>query len=398
MITVDNLLLNVVNSTTTNLEDLVSAKDAKILRNLATTINSHYFVTENQGNLIIKIFRENYKKIVNFSENLDQLLLHPTWSRDFRQIRQVRKFYIDKLNDDVLHLIVEFTFNSDIRRILQEITKKCNTLVCIENGRKYTAALTEKNIEILSETLTLLNFEIDDLIKTHYNTIKSWSKTEVENQFLITNIEHKNFQKAITEDLGIETAIDQNIINDRSMRYQYHLENPRNFGENLVEQIANRSKPRIWIDKKQHTMTEVIASIIELKRLPLLIVFDTLVNNKYLENLKILSKSLEENEIFDGIGVYFRLPNDEMGKQFNTFIAEKSYNYQLCDDTNVACVMSGKLPKFFLKTAWKPMSVIALDSRMGMRHGKTAVYSNCCDLIIEWADEPSAMDIKKIIK
>jgi len=29
-----------------------------------------------------------------------------------------------------------------------------------------------------------------------------------------------------------------------------------------------------------------------------------------------------------------------------------------------------------------------------MRHGKTAVYSNCCDLIIEWADEPSTMDIK----
>jgi hypothetical protein len=43
------------------------------------------------------------------------------------------------------------------------------------------------------------------------------------------------------------------------------------------------------------------------------------------------------------------------------------------------------------------MSVIALDSRMGMRHGKTAVYSNCCDCIVEWADEPSIID-QKIIK
>ena len=145
-------------------------------------------------------------------------------------------------------------------------------------------------------------------------------------------------------------------------------------------------------------MTEVIESLINLKRLPILVVFDTLVNNKYLENLEILSESLEKNGIVDNIGIYFRLPNDEVGKQFNQLIKDKQYNYPLDNTTQVAGVMSGKLPKFFLKNAWRPMSVIALDSRMGMRHGKTAVYSNCCDLIVEWADEPSVADLKVIKK
>jgi len=132
--------------------------------------------------------------------------------------------------------------------------------------------------------------------------------------------------------------------------------------------------------------------------LPLLVVFDTIVNDKYLKNLKILSESLEENGIFDGVGIYFRLPNDEMGKQFNNFIAEKKYNQRLDDRLKVAAVMSGKIPKFFLSTPWKPMSVITLDTKMGLRHGKTSVYSNCCDCIVEWAEADTMFDKKAILQ
>jgi hypothetical protein len=60
--------------------------------------------------------------------------------------------------------------------------------------------------------------------------------------------------------------------------------------------------------------------------------------------------------------------------------------------------MSGKIPKFFLNNTWKPMSVIALDTKMGLRHGKTSVYSNCCDCIIEWSDADPMFDKKIILK
>jgi len=392
MTTIDALLLKIVNFPETTIEEQIASRDSRVLRSLASSINTHLFITENQSQLLVKILRENSEKIPVFSEEIKTALTTPSWSKAFRRIEQVKKLYIDRDAEQEFAIFIEFTFSSNIRKILQGISEKIESLTTTQTHKRWQAALTENNIVHLYEALAPLEFEIDDTITGHYRTIKSWSKTEVDNQFLITNIIHPNFQKSITADLGIKTTIDQNIINDRSMRYQYRVENPKNPGENLVEYMATRSKTKVWVDKKEHGLDEVIAGLIQLKRLPLLVVFDTVITNKYFENLEILSDALEKNNIFNRIGVYFRLANDESGKTFNQFIAEKNYNYNLTTDTQVACVSSGKLPKFFLKTAWRPMSVITLDTRMGLRHGKTAVYSNCCDLVIEYAEQPSIME------
>jgi len=392
MTTIDALLLKIVNFPETTIEEQIASRDSRVLRSLASSINTHLFITENQSQLLVKILRENSEKIPVFSEEIKTALTTPSWSKTFRRIEQVKKLYIDRDAEQEFAIFIEFTFSSNIRKILQGISEKIESLTTTQTHKRWQAALTENNIVHLYEALAPLEFEIDDTITGHYRTIKSWSKNEVDNQFLITNIIHPNFQKSITADLGIKTTIDQNIINDRSMRYQYRVENPKNPGENLVEYMATRSKTKVWVDKKEHGLDEVIAGLIQLKRLPLLVVFDTVITHKYFENLEILSDALEKNNIFNRIGVYFRLANDESGKTFNQFIAEKNYNYNLTTDTQVACVSSGKLPKFFLKAAWRPMSVITLDTRMGLRHGKTAVYSNCCDLVIEYAEQPSIME------
>ena len=398
MMTIDNLLLKIVNFTEPTIEALIPARDSKVLRSLATSISSNFFITENQSRLLMKILKDNSKKMTNFSEEISLALQEPMWSRSFRHIEQIKKLYIKKNEEQEPILVVEFTFNSEIRKTLTGLGKKLDGGLNSSNQKVWPIELTEQNIVLVYEALEPLGFEVDEIVKNHYQTIKSWSEQEIRDQFLLTNIEHQNFQKAITADLGIETAIDQNIINDRSIRYQFFTENAKNHGETLTETIANRSKSRVWVDKNQHSVTEVISSLVELRRLPLLVVFDTIVNDKYLKNLKILSESLEENGIFDGVGIYFRLPNDEMGKQFNNFIAEKKYNQRLDDRLKVAAVMSGKIPKFFLSTPWKPMSVITLDTKMGLRHGKTSVYSNCCDCIVEWAEADTMFDKKAILQ
>jgi len=396
MITVDNLLLKIVDTDSPKIEELLPARDSKILKSLASSILGNYFITENQGRLLIKILRENSKKITNFEELISDVILSPQWSRSFRQIEQVKKFYITKNAEQDLVLFIELTYSHEIRKILQNLGTKIETLVPSSNGKSYTADLTEKNIVVLVELLEPLGFEIDETIKNHYETIKSWSEPEIRGQFLLTNIEHQNFVKAITADLGIATAIDQNIINDRSVRYQYTTENSKNFGENLTEIIANRGKSKIWINKAEHSLSELINSLKNLRRLPLLVVFETTEDIELYKNLENLSFSLENNGIYDNVGIYFRLPNNENGKKFNTLIADKKYNAKLDTTTQVAAVQSGKLPKFFLNNPWRPMSVIALDTRMGLRHGKTSVYSNYSDLIVEYAETPSILEERKI--
>lgn len=396
MTTVDNLLLRIANFTDPAIETQIPKRDCKVLRSLASSISDNFFITENQSKLLVKILKENSNSITNFSGEIIETLKTPRWSKGFREIEQVRKLFIGKNSDDELSLVVELTFNSEIRKILASLSKQHNSIIVEQNGKRHYADLTEKNVVILVDTLSPYNFDIDEKVKNYYDTIKSWSEQDYVNQFKLTTITNTNFQKHITEDLGISTEITQSIINDRSVRYQFFTENPKNPGETLTDYIANRSSTKLWIDKNQHQLSDVIASLIELKRLPILVVFDTLVNAKYLENLQILSKSLEDNNISDRVGVYFRLENDDIGSQFNQLIKHKEYNYELGQETQVVAVMSGKLPKFFIKNAWKAMSVLCLDSRMGMRHGKTAVYANTCDLIIEWAEQPAIIEQKKI--
>ena len=397
MITVDNLLLQIVNFTSPTIEEQIQSKDSRVLRSLATSVISHVFITENQSNLLLKILRENQKKLKFFGDEIATVLASPQWSRDFRQVEQVRKMYISKNEDNEPGIQIEFTYNSEIRKILQNLTKKVENLNQAVPGKMFTADLTEQNIVFLVEALDPLEFDIVDSIRNHYTTIKSWSKLNFDHQFLLTSITNQNFHKAITADLGIETPLDQSIINDRSVRYQYLTETAKNPGETLVEYVANRPNTRLWVDKAQHSLTAIFESLVYLKRTPVMVVFDNTTESKSLENLELLSNALKDVGIFDDVGIYFRLQNTDVGRKFNQLIAANSYNSKLDSTTKIAGVQGGKIPKFFLTNTWRPMSVIAIDTRMGLRHGKTSVYTNCCDLIIEHSDEASILEDRKKI-
>ena len=397
MITVDNLLLQIVNFTSPTIEEQIQSKDSRVLRSLATSVVSHVFITENQSNLLLKILRENQKKLKFFGDEIATVLASPQWSRDFRQVEQVRKMYISKNEDNEPGIQIEFTYNSEIRKILQNLTKKVENLNQAVPGKMFTADLTEQNIVCLVEALESLKFDIVDSIRNHYTTIKSWSKLNFDHQFLLTSITNQNFHKAITADLGIETPLDQSIINDRSVRYQYLTETAKNPGETLVEYVANRPNTRLWVDKAQHSLTAILESLVYLKRIPVMVVFDNTTESKSLENLELLSNALKDVGIFDDVGIYFRLQNTDVGRKFNQLIAANSYNSKLDSTTKIAGVQGGKIPKFFLTNTWRPMSVIAIDTRMGLRHGKTSVYTNCCDLIIEHSGEASILEDRKII-
>ena len=392
MITVDHLLLKIVNFTSPTIEEIMPSRDSRVLRSLGTAVSTHYFITESQSKLLLKILKEHKGKIAENCEDLIHVLELPTWSKNFRKVEQVKKFFIGKNSSDDLPLFVEFTFSANFRKIIQNNAKCIEGLVMVAPGKSYQADLTEKNIVVLCDLLLPLDFEIDELIKNHYKTIKSWEKSTFQDQFLISNMPGNNFQKTITEDLGISTTIDKNVINDRSVRYQYFAEKPEKTGNSLVEYIANRPQPRLWIDSTIHTVDSVITSLIALKRFPLLVVFPNWLPQKLQENMVILSDSLEKNNVADSVGIYFRMNNDPQGKIFNQLIADKKYNSQLDSTTQVVGIQTGKIPKFLIKNDWTPMSVISFDANL--RYNKAALYTNCCDLVITYSEAPTVLEMR----
>jgi hypothetical protein len=390
MMTIDQILSDIVKKTDPTVEEYFPKRDAKVLRSLSSIVSGTNFITENQGRLLLKILRENQEKIPFLSEDMKASLSAPIWSKMFRHIDVVKKMFILTNADREQCISIEFTFSSPIRKTLQEISKNISNFVQSSPAKNYTADLTEKNIVLLVEALAPYDFTIDEKLQKYYETIKSWSKSEAQKQFLITNIVHPNFQKQITADLGIDTAIDENVIIDRSNRYQYFYEKSEKNPENLTEKIATRKNSKIWINSNEHGLNGVIEALVNLKRFPLLVVFDSYTPKKCLDELTTLSENLKDFGIYDNVGIYFRLDNNDNGREFNQYIANNSYNCQLNSDTKVVGVQSGKIPKFLLKTDWKPMSVISLGAQL--RHSKTAVYANCCDLIITYSDVEPIME------
>lgn len=381
MTTIDSLLTTIINHNISDAELYIPARDIKVLKNLARLINEPNYITANQAALLVKILKTHQERFSNSAVNIQAVIENPVWERSFRVINVVRKIYINN-NQGISQIIIEFTFSAEIQRVIANLSKTVEGLYVISNGKIYGAALTEKNIVEILDKFKDLKFTVSEELQEYYKTIKSWSKTDILDQYRITTITYPNFEKQIISDLGIETEIDQNIINDRSIRYQYFAENPEKNSKNLSEILANRESTKVWVDNTLFSLTNLINAFINLRRLPILVVLDTRDEKTCLENLKNLSQSLEELGIIDGVGVYFRLDNDAVGKEFNQLIAAKKYNCHLDTSSKVVVVQSGKIPKFLLKSDWKPMSVVSLDHIL--RHSKTAVYANCCDLIITY--------------
>lgn len=383
MNTVDNLLLQIVHHPLLTLEESIPVKDAKVLRSLATAVSTNVFITENQSKLLLKILSENIEKIKTFSDDVSEAIKNPLWSKPFRIVETYKKMYISQSSEN-LHINIEFTFSSSLRNAVSALHKTVTGLTQAAPGKLFHADLTENNIVELVSALQPLNFDIDQKIQNYYEIIKSWSEKEVRDQFKIDTIVYPNFQKAITADLGIETAIDENIINDRSIRYQYFTEKTGKNPENFTEFLANRTSTRCWADRKKTDLFEIFNSLEKLKRFPVMIIFDTSDSEKCLKELENLSENLEKFGIFSDVGIYFRLSNNGVGKDFNQLIANKSYNCQLDNNTKIVGVANGKIPKFLLKTQWRPMSVISIGK--SLQNNKTSTYTNKCDLIINWTD------------
>jgi hypothetical protein len=381
MTTIDKILLQILNLPESSLLEIKS-RDLKVMKSLAKIVASPNFITENQGRLLLKILNENLENFGSLSSDVSTALLTPAWSKTFRPIDKTKKIYL-RIDDP--GITIEFAFSSPLRKLLTSIWKEVSGLTQVNGKTLYHADLTEKNIITLIDTFQPHNFEIEEKLQNFYNTIKSWSKNEVESQFLLTNFSHANFQKAITTDLGLETEIDNNVIRDRSVRYQYFVENTPENPKNLTEKIAFRKSNKVWISKTETGLDEIFSSLLNLKRLPTMVIFDNNDHKRCFEELKNLHENLEKNGIFNGIGIYFRLPNDEYGIQFNKFIADNQYNVQLDENTKIVGVQNGKIPKFFLKNVWKPMSVISIGS--SLKQTKTAAYTNCCDLIISYTEQ-----------
>jgi len=390
---VDTILLEIQKYGFDNLPKDIHGRDIKILKSLSTIIGSGKFITENQAKLLLKIMTENQQHLTQVNSHIPTFIATPIWSNPFRKVDQTRKVFVGKDHEGELVLAIEFAFNAGIRKIVNSLDKELIGGLASGNGRVFTTMLTEKNIVTLLQAIEGYNFDIQDAVKSYYDTIKSWEISEISAKYNFENLSEGNLFNHLTANIGNLSEADEAIVRDRSVRYQYFVKNQENPEKSLKSLITNRSNANVWINSNEYQLESVIEELINLNRLPLLVVFDSYSAKLSLENLKKLEKSLELLNRENSVGIYFRLDNKE-GGEFNKIIADKKYNKNLDNTTEFAGVSAGKLPKFFLQNTWKPMSVISIGTKL--KHSKTAVYASACDLIIDYTPTESLMEYKNI--
>ena len=395
MNTIDSLLEYLVVNRFVNNEN-ISKNDQDTLKNLHKSMLSQSYITKNQGNLIVRIIKENIDSFLSVPQNMIDVLEDPIFLREFRMLSSIRNISIQELSlhsdDNLPHIVATIAYSVDALKVVQKmaIWRKLDS---ITNTAMFACELTEKNVVAVVDQLTPFNFVFCDDILQYYETIKSWSEEEIKNQFLLTEIKNQNFQEHITDDLGADTPVDELIINDRRLRYQYFTKNtfPSN---SLTEIIANRPTSKIWVNSNNYSLTELFSSLVILKRLPVLLVFGSTNDAELVKNLNYVSQALDSLGLQSNIGIYFRLPNTEIGKPFNDIISMKQYNCVLDSNTQVAGVQPSKLPKFFIKNQWRPLTVISINDTL--RHSKVAIYSNCCDLVISYTKSEPIIETRNL--
>jgi hypothetical protein len=381
MITIDEILFKIELHGVDALGPSVPFKDKKILKNLCKLIKLPSYITENQSKLLIKILQENMESLNFIGTELIPSLRSPSWSKNFKILEVSKTVNIVKTFDNEFLIDIEFSSNKNIKRDVTQLQKELEGTFFDANGRHYRSPLTEKNLFKTVQLAKKYDFEISPQILKLYGEICEIDQDFVKAAFNIQLTDNKKMKEMVSDDIGLLTTDNYVFLQDRKIAYQYtiHEKRPKIQENSLISKIAHRKNNKIFINKTTD-FKDLLSAIKDLKRNPLLLVFDEYNTRNCIENIKLLKNTLDELGVTTNVGIYFRFPNESDGLVFNQLIAEYGYNKALDLDNEISVISNGKIPKFFLKTEWYPKATITFSNQL--RNNKTSVYCNECDLIV----------------
>jgi len=389
MSTVDSLLPLIANSIKT-VEHIIPKKDKRILLSMAKQLTIGVFLTENQGNLLIKIIKENITSMTTVIPDVKNTIKEPAWSKSFREVNRFKKIFISSEFPDCF--VVEFSFNTRLRDKISQLNAKAGEVVSV-TATKYSISLNESNLYDVLTMFSKDNFEIDEKIVNFYSEIENIRKNAL-HPFDIFSTTNEKLKKSVVDDVQLISNENVLLLQDRKIRYQYEItEKIDDF--TLSTKIAHRTGRKIFINSDGYHLLDVINSLIELKRLPLLMVFDGHSSSKDKKALNFVENALTSCNI-DNVGIYYRYDKTADKENFNQEIARLGYNKNLLEDTVVAGISNTKLPKFMIKNDWKPETVISFTN--SFKSNKTFVYCNNVDLVIYYGNtQPLDKDVHAIM-
>ena len=307
-------------------------------------------------------------------------------------------------SDKAPFIAVRFIFQKKLISSIDAIKRSLGDGDYDKENKIHYFPFSEKAVyEILSNFNETNNFIVDEELTDYYRKL-DYMKNNKEN-FIpgIYNLTLKNLhQKGV--DYAISSLGEPSIDNlcyywDQKEKFGLahfdddHLKESLKNLTSLSYKIVNRTKNQVLVNNKKYTKENLVESILELYRFPLIVILNESTCYDELVTYYNAFNGIIPNE---SCSVLFRLDNNAEGIEFNNFIRRKNLNNPLDNNTKIVYISNNKLPKPLLKSSWTPTAAITNYSGKTYGSAMLEAYLSGLDLVIHYDSELSPWKAKQI--
>tara|TARA_X000000950_G_scaffold285820_1_gene392797 strand:- start:1207 stop:2436 length:1230 start_codon:yes stop_codon:yes gene_type:complete len=274
---------------------------------------------------------------------------------------------------------IRFPFNKKVIDRIEELRRLSSQKVAEYKDCTHYFALTPQNIFGLVEIANRFNskFVIHKEITEIYNQLLEYSKNKDEYVPGVYSNEVKNIPQVavqnLQDDLGkcdwqsLALYYDRRFLYDLNAWDLADVKYSVSKYSTLAQDIIQRKQAVHLINRKLTNINDLISAVMEIKRLPMLVVLD---NDTAHDNLFEVHNALKYIIPANEMSVLFRKDGDD---PFNEYIKGQGLNNLVDNNTKIVYISSNKLPKpllsLIVNKVWNPSSSLTFNgTKLTMNH------------------------------
>ena len=307
-----------------------------------------------------------------------------------RSIDRSKTISLVEQNDQTM-IAVRFPFAKNMIKYIEILNSIHKNKGYDKANKTHFITPTEKNIYRLIGNFQKANFEIEESLLEQYRKLLEMKENKNKHVpgvygLQLKNLHNKAFDYAVSS-IG-EPSLDNlalykdrqeilgiNYFDEDDLQQSIHKLQP------LTKKIINRSKQNILVNSLKYTVDNVVESVLELHRFPLLVIIPD--NDDSVECLQNVYECFKGIVLDESCSVMFRKDNkNQIDRNFNSFIKQKNLNNSLAKNSKIVYISNNKIPKPLLVSDWKPSAVLMYGSRR--TNMKLDSYVSECDLVMHY--------------
>lgn len=295
-------------------------------------------------------------------------------------------------------IAIRFTFQKKLIDSLDEMKRNLGSSEWSYDkiDKIHHVTYSEKNLYKIVNLFKDKNFELSDQVKEIYESLDN---LQADNyvpgvyNFEVKNLPNKGLEM-ITKELGDASLDNLYLYKDRSLRYGLNyfdkelLEQSFTKTNNLTKGIANRSSKSLIVNKEYININNLILSLEQLRRLPVVIV---LPSSSCQDALVELHQDIRNIIPAQDVSVMFRMDNNTSdGTYTNQYIRKEKINNTLASNTKIVYTLENKVPKPLLTSNFSPMSIVVYNTNSSIYSMKKVLGCFAdLDLVVHYTSKDS---------